>query len=209
MGGRAKRQVRNGLPAILDKGRNRIRLAKVARSATGVLVELMPPTPFTPEIVHGRVALDGVMVTSRALLPGDGYERYIKPFRTVEDAHVSAALLGYLLSVAYRYDWPREACAEIMGLVAGLREIALADPRAAAVHVALGGVLALQGRFLEMARVHWRLVDEQTRLQWERDEPIMNVAAGARARRFDVAWDRLATSASSLGKVAPRGGCPV
>ena len=38
--------------------------------------------------------------------PG-GYERYLKPFRTTEDCHVLAALLGYLTRVARRYQFPR------------------------------------------------------------------------------------------------------
>ena len=46
-------------------------------------------------------------VTPDERLPGDAYERYLKPFRTVEDLHVQAAFLGWLLQVARRASWPR------------------------------------------------------------------------------------------------------
>ena len=38
-----------------------------------------------------------LLVEPEEVLPGDGYLRYLKPFRTVEDLYVQAALLGCLL----------------------------------------------------------------------------------------------------------------
>src|SRR4051812_18894114 len=92
-----------------DAGKNRLRLVRVDAHAPGVTLHPMPETPFTPEIPHAEVELAGVQLGEDALEPGDGYDRYLKPFRTVEDCHVHAAVLAYVLGVARRSGWPRDA----------------------------------------------------------------------------------------------------
>ena len=39
---------------------------------------------FVPEISHAEVELDRVKVSDADVLPGDGYDDYLKPFRTIE-----------------------------------------------------------------------------------------------------------------------------
>src|SRR5262245_25603109 len=80
-------------------GKNRLRVVRVPANAAGVRIE-PAVAPFVPEIAHARVTLDGVRVSAGDLLPGDGYDDYLKPFRTIEDLHVHGALLGYLIGVA-------------------------------------------------------------------------------------------------------------
>ena len=88
------------------QGRNALRMVRVPTDAPGVT--LAPSSaPFVPEIPHAEVTLDHVHVATDAVLPGDGYTEYVKPFRTVEDAHVHAALLGYLIGIARRHDFDR------------------------------------------------------------------------------------------------------
>ena len=69
-----------------------IRVAKVESGARGVTVQTMAETRFVPEVPHAQLQFQGVEIAADALLPGDGYENYVKPFRTVEDAHVNAAV---------------------------------------------------------------------------------------------------------------------
>jgi hypothetical protein len=42
------------------------------------------------------------------LLPGDGYDRYLKPFRSIEDIHIQAATLAWVLREARARRWPLE-----------------------------------------------------------------------------------------------------
>ena len=74
--------------------------------APGLEVLPMPPTRFVPEVPHARIRLEHVRVEPAALLEGDAYERTVKPFRTVEDIHVHAATLAYLLAEASLRGWP-------------------------------------------------------------------------------------------------------
>ncbi len=72
----------------------------------GVRLLPMPATRFVPEVPHARVQLDDVHVEDDELLPGDGYDAYVKPFRSIEDMHVTLAVLAYLLREARQRGWP-------------------------------------------------------------------------------------------------------
>jgi acyl-CoA dehydrogenase len=176
-------------------GRNQLRLVRVPAHAPGVALTLMPETAFTPEIHHASIRFDGVPVNDTDILPGDGYQHYIKPFRTIEDLHVQAGLVGHLLGVARRHGWPRESCEQLTTFLAAMRTLADAPPSSAAVHVALAGLLDLLGRFIAETRARWELVDAETRARWERDQGLLAVAARARGQRREVAWQALTAQA--------------
>jgi acyl-CoA dehydrogenase len=174
------------------EGRKQLRLVKVDARAPGVTVTTMPAPPFMPEVPHGALALDGVEVERAAVLPGDAYQTHVKPFRTVEDVHVHAAVLGYVLSVARRHGFPREAVERLVAAVVAARALAALDPAAAETHVALAGFLAQQARVLGELAGAWVAVDGAERARWERDRVgLGSVAAQVRERRRERAWEML------------------
>jgi len=168
-----------------DDGRNRLRVVRVPASAAGVTLRASS-APFVPEIPHAEVDLDGVIVADADILPGDGYEAYLKPFRTVEDLHVHGALLGYLIGVARRHAMPREVVEPMITLVAATRALAGGDAKDAATHVALAGLIALVTAAIARVEEHWPTGDERTR--WHRDRPLLRVASAAREARRERAW---------------------
>lgn len=178
-----------------EQGRNRLRVARVDLGAAGVTIEPMPPTEFVPEVQHGRLHFAEVLVGPLQLLDGDGYEEYVKPFRTLEDLHVGAAVMAYLFGVASRYDWPREVREELLHLLAAVRALALADPKAPAVHVALEGWQRAREGLLERAALQWDLVAADERARWLRDRPLTMIAGRVRAQRTGAAWSRIGASA--------------
>lgn len=190
------------LVAARDAGvsgeRPAIKLVRVASNAPGLRVTPMPPTRFVPEVPHAELHFDGVALEAGALLPGDGYERYVKPFRTIEDLHVSAAKLAYTLREAQRFAWPREWCERALALLEALRAVAHEDPHSAGTHLALAGALALMGALLREADAHWeRAPDAAARGRWLRDRELGGVAGKARALRTERAWQRLGERSSS------------
>jgi alkylation response protein AidB-like acyl-CoA dehydrogenase len=177
-----------------EQGRNRLALCQIPVDRLGATLELLPPTPFAPEIPHAILHLRAVVVAAHERLPGDAYERYLKPFRTVEDLHVQAAVLGWLLQVARRAHWPRALQQELLLLISATRSLGTAAPDDPAIHVALGGLLAGTRRLREEIGSHWQLVEPTTRALWERDRPLLDIAGKARAQRLEVAWERLAST---------------
>ncbi|MFC4376524.1 acyl-CoA dehydrogenase [Nocardia halotolerans] len=151
----------------------------------GCVVTPLPELPFAPEIPHASVAFDSA---PGVLLPGDGYADYLKPFRTVEDAHVLAAVLGQLVRVARQARWPAEAVEQLLALFAAVRGISVDDPGSVGVHIALGGVFdRLTGLCAEIEPL-WARVDPQIRARWERDVLLLGVAGKARTARSATAW---------------------
>jgi len=167
------------------EGRNTLRLVRVPTKATGVMLTASS-APFVPEIPHAEVTLDNVHVAADALLPGDGYSDYVKPFRTVEDAHVHAALLGYLIGVARRFDFSRDLIERLLATALSVRSIGLADPTSIHVHIALAGAFTQIAHLVAEVEQAWEGGDEHSR--WQRDRALLRVASGARAARRDAAW---------------------
>ncbi len=172
-------------------GRNQLRMALVPLDARGVTVHQMPDTPFAPEIRHAELTFDDVCVPPEAVLPGDGYTRYVRPFRTIEDTHVSAAILGHVLGVSVAFDWPRPVREDLLNLAANLRAIGTGDPSAPEIHVALGGFFTAYRTIFERAQPCWQTVPDDVRVRWERDRPLLGIAGNVRAKRLEAAWGRV------------------
>jgi hypothetical protein len=172
--------------------RNRLRMVRLDATRPGVTVEPLPPLGFVPEVPHAALRLEGVEVAPEDVLPGDGYTRYLKPFRTVEDCHVNLAVLGWLLKVARRCGWPVALREELVAVAVMIRALALEDPSDPAVHVALGGALTQMHRALERCEVAWEGVDVEMRERWHRDRRVLDLASKVRAKRLEVARQRLA-----------------
>lgn len=172
-----------------DHERNRLKVVRLPSKREGLRIVPLPPTPFVPEIPHAKLFLDNVLVSREELLPGDGYEEYLKPFRTVEDLHVEAAFLGYLLRLGRLHGWPTEHHEALTTLATSVYALALLEPNDAALHVALGGLQSQRNRLLE--ELDFDALPDGVRQRLDRDRPLLNIAAKVRARRLATAWTRL------------------
>jgi alkylation response protein AidB-like acyl-CoA dehydrogenase len=171
-------------------GTNHLRVVSVDAKATGVT--LVPATaPFVPEIPHAEVILDRVVVTAADLLPGDGYTQYLKPFRTVEDLHVHAALVGYAIGVARRRGFDRALVDRLLALAVATRALAHAETAAPTAHLALAGVIDLATAAIADVERAWAAAPDDEYARWQRDRPLLGVAGTARAARRDRAWSSL------------------
>lgn len=172
-----------------DHDRKKLRLVRIPKDRDGVRLVEGSPSPFVPEIPHARLMLEGARVGRDEVLPGDGYEDYVKPFRTVEDLHVMAASLGWMAQVMRRTEAPREHLEALGELATSCFALALAEPLDAAVHIALGGAWR---RFRALVNeLPWDGTDELTRTRFERDRALFDVAGTVRRQRLDIAWGRL------------------
>ncbi|MGK5093168.1 acyl-CoA dehydrogenase family protein [Deltaproteobacteria bacterium TL4] len=171
------------------EARNQIRLVKLDAKASGVQVERMPDLPFVPEISHGVLHLKHVEISEDQILPGDGYAEYIKPFRTIEDIHVCAGLLGFLTRLSFQLNWPEAIGEEILMLMTGLGAFNGGTVTSPAMHIALGGFFRLLQNLL--AQINPLLTQEKLEIaqRCQRDLPLMNVAGHARTQRLKTAWE--------------------
>lgn len=173
------------------EGRNQIRMARVPIDAAGLTWHPMPPTSFTPEIPHARITLEGVEIPAHDVLEGDGYARWIKPFRTIEDVHVMAAAAACLVGLGRDARWPGSLIAEGVAVIGSLASLAARPPHEPTVHLALGGVLASMHTWLRRSEDALASLDADVAARWRRDRPILEIAGRARSARFDRACERL------------------
>jgi hypothetical protein len=177
-------------PAKLD-----IRLLTVAATDAGVSFVQNPPTKFIPEVVHGGAVFNQVELPSNRLLPGDGHQRYVKPFRTLEDIHIGAAVLAYLVRCGREFDWPRSVTENNLALIGSMQALSSLDPSQPATHLALTGILTQLQHSYDAVDTCWansaNAVEAATR--WNRDRALFDIAKKTRQTRADRAWGALSS----------------
>lgn len=128
-------------------------LAVVYPGEPGVTLEPLPTLPLMPEVGHGRLLLEQA---SCELLAGDGWDAYVKPFRSLEDLYVLAALTAWLYGVGQECAWPQGLRLQLLGLLAGCAEGSRQCADSMGCHLLLGGLFAqfqaLRGRSMR----RWR-----------------------------------------------------
>jgi len=156
-------------------------LAVVYPGEPGVRLEKLPAIALMPDISHGRLFLDNAQCE---LLAGDGWDAYVKPFRTLEDVYVLSAMTAWLYGIGQDSDWAQALQLRLLALLAGCAEVSRQAPNNAAGHVLLGGLFAqfegLKGEIdqaLADGPPHWAAM-------WQRDQAVMALAAGARGKRL-------------------------
>lgn len=173
---------------IRDDGKNSIRMVAVMAGAPGIAIKPIRDLALVPEISHAEVTFTDVVVSAADLLPGDGYTDYIRPFRTIEDLHVSAAVLGYLFRNARRYGWDRSIRESLLGRIVSVRCLSLNRPDAPAVHIVMGDALNRIKELFERLEPLWETVGGKAKHAWDRDKLLMNIADKARNQRLRTAW---------------------
>ena len=169
-----------------------IKIARVDSGTRGLKIAHMPATKFVPEVPHARLEFENLKLDESAILPGDGYSQYVKPFRTVEDIHVQAAVLSYLMREGQRLGWPQGWIERLSALLAALGRIADMPAGEAETHIALSGALVIGKGLIGETEEFWtRSAADPATLRWRRDRELLNVASGAREQRTKRAWERL------------------
>jgi hypothetical protein len=130
-----------------------------------------------------------VVVDAAERLPGDGYLRYLKPFRTVEDIHIVGAAIGYFVGLARRVGNSSGLIADLAAGLAALDRLRIEPPLDPRVRVALHGIYSrvteadkrgdLDGLF--------RSAPAEEAARWARDRVLLRVASKARETRFERA----------------------
>lgn len=174
---------------VEEQGEPRLAMGVVRSGAPGVRIEALPALPLMPDIGHARLHLDQALCE---LLPGDGWDSYVKPFRSIEDLHVLSAFSAWLFGVGSDSGWPQEVRLRLLALLAGCAEVARHNPGDAITHLQLAGLFAqfhalrpALDAAIDAGPAEWAAL-------WARDSNLLEVAGAARAKRLEKAWAALA-----------------
>jgi len=171
-----------------ENGTNQIKMVEVPANAPGVSIEPSATLPFIPEVSHGRACLSRVPVTTEAILSGDGYTDYVKPFRTIEEVHIAAALSGLVLRTGKQYGWPERVMEKILGTIFLGRSLSLLPPKEASTHITLAGARKQLDSLLCELEPYLRATPETHYARWQRDIPLMTMGGTVSRKRTEAAW---------------------
>ncbi|RLU09513.1 acyl-CoA dehydrogenase [Pseudomonas prosekii] len=166
----------------------RLSLAVVYPGEPGVRLEKLPAIALMPDISHGRVLLDNAVCE---LLAGDGWDAYVKPFRTLEDIYVLSALSAWLYGVGEDSDWPQPLRLRLLALLAGCAEVSRQAPSSAPTHVLLGGLFAQFDALKSEINQAMASGPAEWAAMWQRDQAVMDLASGARSKRLAKALETI------------------
>jgi len=101
-------------------------VVRMPATADGVAMSPRNPAAFMPELPAARMQLQEVALDASAMLPGDGWTDYARPFGALEELYVSAALMGYLLreGEGRARDWPQAMLRQMLAAITLLERIA-------------------------------------------------------------------------------------
>ena len=162
----------------------RLALGVVRQGAPGVRVEPLPALPLMPDIGHARLHLEQAQAER---LAGDGWNDYVKPFRTLEDVHVLTAVVAWQLGVGRESGWPETLLLRLQALLAGCAEVARQAPVAATTHMLLAGLFAEQNALAGELEAAFAGGPTQWAELWQRDKGLLRIAEAARSKRLERA----------------------
>ena len=172
-----------------ENDRPALKIARVDTHAQGVSLVEKPPLDFVPEVPHVAAVFDGAR--AGAVLSGDGYSDFVKPFRTVEDTFIALAVQAWLVREGRARGWPRSFLESLTASLAGLAAVAAQPAGAPATHVALAGALTRTNDLYQQADALWADERDAAAERWRRDRPLFQVAGKPRAMRAQRAWESL------------------
>lgn len=162
----------------------RLALVVVRNGAPGVRIETLPSLPLMPDIPHARLHLDAAHCER---LAGDGWDAYVKPFRSIEDLHVLAAIGGWLLGIGRDSGWPDALQLRLLGLLGSAAEVSRLCATSPVMHLMLAGLFAqFDGLRPELEAALAEGPQEWASL-WQRDQGLLAIASGPRAKRLEKA----------------------
>ena len=170
----------------------RLAMLHLPSNGVGVQLEQGPALALMPEVPHARLLLQDAPAER---LPGDGWDAYVKPFRSLEDIYVHSALIAWLLATAQRNDWSRPLQLRLLALLASAAEVTRQSPASAVTHLLLAGLFEQFDALRPEVEAALAAGPAQIDQLWQRDRSILELARAARAARLDKAWQALAGQA--------------
>jgi acyl-CoA dehydrogenase len=187
--------------SVDDDANDRVfRIVEIQRRADGTwpdgvrVCDADTSLPFIAELSHAKVTFDNVSVDAAAQCwRGEAWSSVVRPFRFVEDTHVSIAIVGYLLRLAAMLEWPDN---DVAALVAHAHSLAalLDDSAHGASEIAAAGLRPRYAQLLKRATEHIDAAEAShpaLHVLWHRDQPLFQVAKAARDARAARLFSKL------------------
>ncbi len=162
----------------------RLALVVVRNGAPGVQVEQLKPLPLMPDVPHARLHLEGAHCER---LAGDGWDAYVKPFRSIEDLHVLAAMIAWLYGIGRDSAWPQALQLRLLGLLSGAAEVSRQCATTPMMHLLLAALFVEFKALKPELDAAFASGPAAWADLWKRDQGVLEIASGPRAKRLEKA----------------------
>ena len=167
-------------------------VVRLPATADGVTMSPRNPAAFMPELPAARMQLQDVQLDASAMLPGDGWSDYARPFGALEELYVSAALMGYLLREGRAREWPQALLRQMLAAISLLERIAPEVGSANRGQLLLAGATEWVRALMTQATAEWaKQPNDEAGQRWVRDQTVQRMWAAAGAKRGERAWQAL------------------
>jgi len=171
--------------------RPNIKMLSFQANLEGIKIRKMKPLPFVPEISHGTATFKQVTLKSQQILEGDGYTNFVKPFRTHEDIHVLAAIIGFRIGEAIDSNWSHDSVEAHLSLLASLLPLEPNNFNQASTHLILAGCRSQLKVLIQQTDDQFKQNNIKGFEEWRRDKALLEIASKAHKIRTNRAWDIL------------------
>lgn len=166
---------------VAARDQERLVMLEVDGNAPGLDFIALPSLGLLPDVPHAKVQFNAVQ---GRCLPGDGWQDYAKPFRTLEDIYVLGAMLAWLLAQAAIYHWSEQLKSQLLRLLNSCSFLSTQACTKATTHVALAAVLEQFATLRTALDQAFESAPQTLREAWLRDQKVLDLAQGARQKRL-------------------------
>jgi acyl-CoA dehydrogenase len=165
-------------------GSGKIKMLQLEPGMKGLTLSAGSSLPFLPELDHAKLTLEGVVLADENILKDDGYTDYVKPFRTEEDLHILAALLGQRLNIAIALR-QTNFIEQALTLISALKTAYDADRSSELAHLTLADI---KQQCIALFNEQDKFLQQETSMHsylkaWERDRALLAIAESAQQAR--------------------------
>jgi hypothetical protein len=174
----------------------KIKMLSVPADQAGVNIVQMPSFPFVPDVSHGIANFEHVNIQATQILAGDGYSQYIKPFRTHEDIHVLAAIIGFRIGEAIDSNWSKSSIEAHLMLLSSLLSLNPENFAEATTHILFSGCRTQFNALVQQTDDEFKQNNPEGFSSWKRDKALLDIASKAHKVRTLRAWDYISSASS-------------
>lgn len=167
------------------------RVVQLTSTTKGVSLTALAPGKMLPELGRARLQMQDVRTERSAMLEGDGWKRFVKPFREYEATYLTAAVLAYLLREGRARNWPSSYMQRLMTSLSMLCDLSHDRRDAPMQQVVFAGAIDISHQLIEEASAHWATHQDLTAQRWDRDSKLLQLSAAGSEKRAAKAWKQL------------------
>ncbi|MDG2304533.1 MAG: acyl-CoA/acyl-ACP dehydrogenase [Candidatus Binatia bacterium] len=180
-----------GTETIDGRERNQIRMVGIPADRSGIQLTPRTHDGIVSEMRIADLSLRDVEVLPDEVREGDGFQKYVKPFRLIEDVFGNAGTQIAAFGFGRRHDWPQNELEDLLALITQAWAISQTDMAAAPAVLAMAAYFRRSNEVWESLSDSWSRATPAELERWHPEVGLLQVAQKAREIGRERAWGSL------------------